>query len=137
MFLVPLLERSTGQPIAVRHGTVLKGSRRGTTLGFPTANVHAPGLTFSGTHAGVVQIGEQSHRAAVYADPSRELLEAHILDFSQDIYDHAIAITLLEKIAKNEHFIDEDALRRYIGKCVKLVREFFNLRPLPQITSST
>ncbi|MDQ1437538.1 MAG: riboflavin kinase / adenylyltransferase [Acidimicrobiaceae bacterium] len=86
-----------GRPHEVR-GVVEHGDARGRDLGFPTANVAVPGeilLPADGIYAGwyarpdgsrlpaAISLGR---RPTFYADADRSLLEAHLLDFSGDLY---------------------------------------------------
>lgn len=90
-----------GRPHEV-HGVVEHGDGRGRTIGFPTANVAVPGdimLPVDGVYAGAyVRPDGAEHRAAIslgrrptfYTDNGMLLLEAHLLDFDDDLYgEHA------------------------------------------------
>src|SRR5581483_6096292 len=80
-------------------GTVVQGDARGRELGFPTANVAVPGdilLPADGIYAGwYVHPDGSRHAAAIslgrrptfYDNAPASLLEAHLLDFSGDLYD--------------------------------------------------
>jgi len=58
-------------------GTVGVGKGYGRTLGFPTANIPLTDASASGIYAAVVRVDGEDFPAAVYADPSRSVLEAH------------------------------------------------------------
>jgi FAD synthase len=94
-------------PIITVHGGVERGDRRGRTIGFPTANLaveDAPVL--DGVWAGWVQRGLDLHPAAVsvgtrptfYGRSGFRLLEAHLLDFDDDIYDELVTVTLVLRL---------------------------------------
>jgi riboflavin kinase/FMN adenylyltransferase len=80
------------------HGIVEQGDHRGRTIGFPTANVAVAGdiqLPADGVYAGWYQRPDGStHRAAIsigrrptfYAENGLLLVEAHLLDFDDDLY---------------------------------------------------
>jgi riboflavin kinase/FMN adenylyltransferase len=93
-----LANRLLGRPYEVR-GVVARGDKRGRELGFPTANVSVPGdvlLPADGIYAGwyerpdgtvhptAISLGR---RPTFYAEAHASLLEAHLLDFSDDLYD--------------------------------------------------
>jgi riboflavin kinase / FMN adenylyltransferase len=90
-----------GRPHEVR-GVVSHGDERGRELGFPTANVSVPGdilLPADGIYAGWYERpGGSVHPAAIslgrrptfYEAAHASLLEAHLLDFGNDLYgEHA------------------------------------------------
>ena len=107
-------------------GIVQKGTQRGIALGFPTANIPLPDGT-SGIYAARVRLREDEapYMAAVYADQKRKLLEAHILDFSNDLYRQEITIELHEKIREDQRFEDEKSLRAAIADDIAKVRKYF------------
>ena len=107
-------------------GMVQKGKRRGATLGFPTVNIEMIGETASGIFAATVSFDDAAFPAAAYADPSRGLIEAHLLDFNEDLYEKEVEIELLEKIRDAEKFADEATLKAAIADDITKVREYFN-----------
>ncbi len=106
-------------------GTVGKGNGAGTKLGFPTANIPLDDPGCSGIYAGVVEFEGKSHPAAIYADQRRNLLEAHLLDFSNDLYGKRITVTLHEKLREDTTFSDIESLIRQISEDVLSARSFF------------
>ena len=103
-----------------------KGERRGTALGFPTANVAVPYMELSGIYAARVLIEGREYEAGAFADRERNILEAHILDFSGDLYGKEITIELCKKIRDNMQFSDDTALRAAIADDVASVRTHFS-----------
>ncbi len=106
-----------GQPFSLS-GRVVKGQQLGRKLGYPTANIpmhHRPcpvqGVfaviveTWAGAYPGVASIG---HRPTIGA--SELLLEAHLFDFSADLYGQRIKVNLIERIRAEEHFSSLDEL---------------------------
>src|SRR4051812_15309656 len=75
-------------------GTVQGGARRGRTLGFPTANLSLDGCGLRhGIYAVRIALGDGAVRDGVASfgrrptfDDGAPLLEAHVLDFSGDLY---------------------------------------------------
>ncbi len=104
-------------------GTVAHGDKRGRTIGFPTANIPlgahlepARGvyaitarLPDGGTVKGVANIGL---RPTVGGTESR--LEAHLFDFSDDLYDAELTVALHAFLREEQKFPNFEALRAQI-----------------------
>ena len=105
-------------------GVVQKGDKRGGTLGFPTINIPFSGETAGGIFAAAVFIDGKEYLAAAYVNNSRHILEAHLLDFSDDLYGKEVEIELLEKIRDNEKFADETSLKAAIARDIAKVRDY-------------
>ena len=118
-----LLERT---PLFVQDGIVERGTKAANVIGFPTANIRfgAPGV--SGTYAGKVLVESDEYAAAIYANRKRRLLEAHLLDFSGDLYGKRITVILLARLAEEKAFLDVQDQRRFIGWAVAEVRKYFD-----------
>jgi len=111
--------------IVEQSGTVLRGAGQGQVLGFPTANIAFYQADIVGTYAGEVSVDDRVYQSAVYVDQKRKLLEAHLFDFSGDLYEKDITITLFQKIAEAEEFTDVVALKEKIARDVELVKKYF------------
>ncbi len=105
------------------HGTVGKGRGLGTIYGFPTANIPLDDESVFGVYAAKVTVDGAVHKAAVYADQGRKLLEAHLLDFDEDLYGKEIVVVLGKQIREDDVFVSEDELRKQIAADVAAVRE--------------
>jgi riboflavin kinase/FMN adenylyltransferase len=111
-----------GRPYAVV-GNIVTGAARGRTLGFPTANVHAdqPVLVKPGVYAcraevdgvtfgGVVNVGVRpTFGESVLA------VEAHLFDFTGDIYGHRMRVSFVSRVRDERRFASIDALREQIA----------------------
>ena len=114
-------ESLLGRPHEVR-GIVEDGDKRGRTLGFPTANVTVPEeilLPADGVYAGTyLRPDGTAHRTAVsigrrptfYAERGALLVEAHLLDFDDDLYGEVGAVQVHAWIRGQIRFPDADAL---------------------------
>jgi riboflavin kinase/FMN adenylyltransferase len=100
-------------------GTVITGDRRGRVLGFPTANVALAGNDEidNGVYAALVDVDGVRWPAAVNVgtrptvdDSGRRLLEAHLLDFTDDIYGAEITVHLVTRLRAERKFESLDAL---------------------------
>ena len=106
------------------HGVVQKGEERGKKLGFPTINIPLGAEKLSGIFVATVLVDGKEYRAATYANLSRGILEAHLLDYTGDLYGKEVEIELLEKIRDDEKFADETSLKAAIAADVAKVREY-------------
>lgn len=101
------------------NGTVIGGARRGTGLGFPTANVAlAAGTALAhGIYAVRVLLDGESHEGAAYLgtrptfDDGPPLLEVFLFDFDGDLYGREIAVEFIDFIRGDMRFDVEEALK--------------------------
>ena len=126
--------RLLGCSHAVR-GVVEHGDQRGRTIGFPTANVAAPGdvqLPADGVYGGWY-IGEDGvrRRAAIsvgrrptfYEESGLLLVEAHLLDFDGDLYGDHAEVEFDEWVRGQVRFGGVDDLVAQLGQDVAQVRD--------------
>ncbi len=85
--------------------TVVRGDNRGREIGFPTANLLPPGrkvIPAIGVYAAFARVGGEVHEAAVNVGVRPTfgggdlLIEAHILEFSDEIYDEVLTIEFVD-----------------------------------------
>lgn len=108
-------------------GIVIEGKRRGSLLGYPTANIAYADSEVSGIYAAHVMHEGKTYPAAVFADPSRGILEAHMFDFSGDLYGKEIAVELKKKIRDSEVFESDEALKAAIAADVNAVQQYLSV----------
>jgi riboflavin kinase/FMN adenylyltransferase len=120
---------------------VLHGQKRGRTIGFPTANLAlgdhlepARGvyavtarLADGSVHKGVANLG----RRPTVNDGTESRLEAHLFDFSGDLYGARIAVALHAFLRPERKFENFDALRAQIVADAGDARAFLD-RTLPE-----
>ena len=100
-------------------GTVIGGAKRGTGLGFPTANIAlAPGTALAhGIYAVRVPVDGKPHPAAAYLgtrptfDDGAPVLEVFVLDFDDDLYGRQIAVDFIDHIRGDRRFDSIDDLK--------------------------
>jgi riboflavin kinase/FMN adenylyltransferase len=115
------------RPVEVE-GTVVAGEARGGTLGFPTANLDVrPELLVPGN--GIYAGAASEHRAAVsigtnphYGGHERRV-EAHLLDFSGDLYGQRLVVELWRRLRDEQAFETEHDLIRQIAADVEFARD--------------
>ena len=110
-----------GRPYEAR-GAVVQGDQRGRLLGFPTANVEVPNavsLPADGVYAGWYERpdGERrpcainlGRRPTFYAHADSSLLEAHLLDFTDDLYGEQAKVQFTHFLRSERKFDGIDAL---------------------------
>ena len=112
-----------GRPYALR-GRVVVGDRRGRTLGFPTANLHAkPGLLLppDGVYAVTTEVDGRGHAGVlnIGVRPTfggrRRTVEVHVLDFSGDLYRRWLVVHFVERLRGEAAFSGPEALRAAIA----------------------
>jgi riboflavin kinase/FMN adenylyltransferase len=126
---LPAAARLLGRPYSIR-GEVVRGAGRGRTLGFPTANVKPDrplGLPV-GVYACRLAVGPGQHRAVVNVGfrptfgETELAIEAHVLDFSGDIYNERVTLTFLLRLREERKFPSVEALRHQIAQDVAAAR---------------
>lgn len=118
---IQLANELLGYPYFVE-GTVVHGDKMGRQLGFPTANIAVSDvrklIPVEGIYAIRVYLDRQSAPLnGVMSIGTRPTfngadlrVEAHIFDFSQEIYDKVIRVELISYIRANQKFDNIDAL---------------------------
>jgi riboflavin kinase/FMN adenylyltransferase len=103
-------------------GIVVQGDQRGRLLGFPTANVEVPNaicLPADGVYAGWYHRPDGSRHACAinlgrrptfYEHAEHSLLEAHLLDFSGDLYGEVARVEFTNFLRSERKFDGIDAL---------------------------
>jgi len=114
---------------------VIEGDKLGHKLGFPTANIDPTGLALppSGvyaihaiargkTHCGVLNIGTRP----TLNNPNPTLrIEAHLLDFTGDLYGEELEIVFAEKLRDEQKFASLDELKAQIARDIQRAKETF------------
>lgn len=126
-----LVEQLLGRPYSME-GEVTRGQQLGTDLGFPTCNINPQRrrIPLHGVYACEVRLGDRYRQAAVnigyrptVTEDGDALLEAHILDFDEDLYGKTIEVIFRKKIREELKFDGLDALKQQISADVAQVRD--------------
>ena len=102
-------------------GEVIKGMQKGSSLGFPTANIHVINkwklIPNDGVYAVKVQYNNQEFIGMMNIgfnktfNASKRTLEVHILDFNKDIYEEELKISFIKKIRETKNFSSLEELK--------------------------
>jgi riboflavin kinase / FMN adenylyltransferase len=116
-------------------GTVVRGAGRGREIGVPTANVntqnelvppvgvYATFVAVDGTlRPSVTNIGMRP----TFADVQTPVIEIHILDYEQDLYDRELRLAFVQRLRDERAFPDVDALRAQIDADCRGARRLFS-----------
>jgi riboflavin kinase / FMN adenylyltransferase len=132
-----LATKLLGHPFAVM-GKVIKGQRRGRTLGFPTANL-LPDASCRLRH-GVYAVrvvartktydGVASYGRRPTFDNGRALLEAFLFQYSGDLYDETIEVLFIEWIRPEAKFASIEALVAQMKEDERRAREILRTMPV-------
>lgn len=119
-----------GRPYAIS-SRVIRGEQLGQQLGFPTANLDPAGLALppNGVYAALAQVKGRSYRAALnigfrptVALKSQVLhIEAHLLDFSDNLYGEELEVQIVEKLRDERKFSSKVELQKQISQDISAV----------------
>lgn len=122
----------------ILQGEVVTGDQRGRQIGFPTANLQVPpgqympargvytarisgaALPVPGWPA-VVNIGVKP----TFVGDVKETIEAHLLDYSGDLYGTGLTLQMLHRLRPEQRFASPDALVQQIERDILTARQQF------------
>ncbi len=120
-------------------GTVVRGDQRGRTIGFPTANVAiAPRMAMpadavyaawyvrpdGSRHGAAVNVGR---RPTFYESAEHSLLEAHLIDWTGDLYGQSARVQFVELLRSEQRFDGLEALEAQLRLDVARAREILDV----------
>lgn len=106
-------------------GPVVHGESRGAAIGFPTANLHIPermAVPANGVYAVFATVAGRRHRAVVNIGVrptfgiNTRTVEAHIIDFDEDIYGEEVALEFVAHLRAERRFEGLESLVAQIGE---------------------
>lgn len=109
-------------------GKVIDGKKIGRKIGFPTANIQRDKnklLPKAGVYAVEVEINSSNYYAMLNIGQFDNKVEAHIFDFSSDIYGKEIMIKFCSWIRDPMIFDNNLELKQQLKKDEKAIRTFF------------
>ncbi len=135
---VELASSMLGRPFQAR-GRVVQGDQRGRLLGFPTANVEVPNaicIPADGVYAGwymrpdgarhacAINLGR---RPTFYEHADHSLLEAHLLDFNDDLYGEAARVEFTNFLRSERKFDGIDSLVSQLKQDIEHARSVLDV----------
>ena len=131
--------RGLGRPYSFR-GPVVHGMGRGRDLGFPTANIAAPGgrklLPREGIYAVRAALRDEIRDGLLHLGPrptfagSPPSIELYLLDFDRDIYGELVQVDFLARLRDVASFGSVAGLIEQMRRDRDRAREFFRRRGL-------
>jgi riboflavin kinase/FMN adenylyltransferase len=124
-------------------GRVEHGDGRGKKIGFPTANIHLDEYLRPANGVYAIRAGIDNGERTIWRDgvanygrrptfaASESVLEAHIFDFSEDLYGRHLRVALVEHLRPEQKFDGIDALKAQIAADCAQAREALASTPLP------
>jgi riboflavin kinase/FMN adenylyltransferase len=135
---IELANKLLSRPYSV-YGTVVKGDRRGSQIGFPTANCQTEKfqlLPARGVYAGFIKLDNDYKQQAVinlgyrptFITGANEglILEAHILDFQDDIYGERVEVFFHKFLRAERKFDSTESLIQQINEDCQAARHYFS-----------
>ena len=116
-------------------GPVIYGLRRGTEIGFPTANIQFPEKTkqpSEGIYASYITVKGKRYKSitSISTNPTFEddemKFETHIFNFKKIIYDEMVYVELVSFIRKPIKFDSKEDLVIEIKKDIEKVNKYFS-----------
>jgi riboflavin kinase/FMN adenylyltransferase len=116
-------------------GTVGQGDRRGTTIGFPTANLCTDNelLPPHGVYATTLKLGDVVYPSVtnVGVRPTvdrsgRVVVETHVFDFDRDLYGAHVRVGFVQRLRDERAFESVDVLKAQIAADCARARSLFD-----------
>jgi len=130
---VNLARRMLGRPYGVE-GVVIRGNRRGHTIGFPTANlkpnnrviprygVYATATLINGSwRKSITNIGVRP----TFENDAEPSIETFVFDFDDDLYGDVLRVRFLHRIRDERKFSGIDELKAQIERDTNRARNYF------------
>ena len=121
---VNLARRMLGRPYGIE-GVIVRGNRRGHTIGFPTANLHPHNRVIPkfGVYATATLVDGTWRRSITnvgvrptFGQDLEPSIESHIFDFDGDLYGDVLRVRFLHRIRDERKFNGIDELKSQISR---------------------
>lgn len=131
---VNLARRMLGRPYGVE-GVIIRGDRRGHTIGFPTANLKPQNRVIPkyGVYATATLIGGIWKKSITnigvrptFESDSDPSIETYVFDFDGDLYGDVLRARFLHRIRDERKFNGIDELKAQIGRDTQTARNYFH-----------
>ncbi len=118
-------------------GSVIKGSKRGRTLGFPTANIQVDEknklLPKNGVYLVKVLLQNQKHFGVLnigvrptFNNRTKPIAEVYILEFNNNIYGEKICVEFIKRLRDEKKFQTKEKLIEQIKNDIAKVKQILN-----------
>lgn len=119
-------------------GTIVRGKQLGRTIGFPTANIRPDAedmhLERNGVYIARIRVEGYDRDMPCMVNQGRHptvpegapTIEAHILDFNDDVYDLHVELTPLKFIREEKKFESLNALKAQLQQDLQTTRTYFS-----------
>ncbi len=123
------------------HGKVVRGTGRGASLGFPTANLEIPAnqaIPADGVYLTLVYLAGNVYRSLtnVGSNPtfgnSKRTIESHLLDINDVLYGHEIKIEFIRKLRDERKFASREELACQINLDVQHAKEMLKVEGITE-----
>ena len=104
-------------------GIVAEGDHKATSLGYPTANIDCGDAIPSGIYAGNVLWCGNTYPAAVYKESGKKVVEAHLLDFSGNLYGETLTIRAFHTVRDGKAFPNQEELIAAIADDIATIKK--------------
>ncbi len=130
---VNLARRMLGRPYGVE-GVIIRGNRRGHTIGFPTANLkpHNRVIPRYGVYATATLIDGIWRKSITnigvrptFESDSEPSIETYVFDFDGDLYGDVLRVRFLHRIRDERKFNGIEELKAQIERDTKRARNYF------------
>lgn len=130
---INLARRMLGRPYGVE-GVIIRGNRRGHTIGFPTANLkpHNRVIPRYGVYATATLIDGIWRRSITnigvrptFENDAEPSIESFIFDFDGDLYGDVLRVRFLHRIRDERKFNGIDELKAQIERDTQRARNYF------------
>lgn len=131
---VNLVRRMLGRPYGVE-GVIIRGDRRGHTIGFPTANLKPRNRVIPrfGVYATATLVDGAWRRSITnigvrptFENDSEPSIETYLFDFDGDLYGDVLRVRFLHRIRDERKFNGIDELKVQIEKDSKRALNYFS-----------
>jgi riboflavin kinase/FMN adenylyltransferase len=131
---INLARRMLGRPYGVE-GVIIRGNRRGHTIGFPTANLkpHNRVIPKFGVYATATLIDGIWRKSITnigvrptFENDAEPSIETFVFDFDGDLYGNVLRVRFLHRIRDERKFNGIDELKAQIEKDTKRARNYFH-----------
>lgn len=119
------------RPVIIR-GIVVKGFQRGRQIGFPTANIQLTGdslIPSEGVYSAFVIVNKKKYKSMLNIgknptfENQNQSIEAHIFDFSEDIYGQTIDCHFIDRIRDEIKFDGIESLKSQLQKDAEIAQK--------------